>query len=41
MLQISELADLKIRFQDKDPLLVSTHYRRWFQEIENILKSIK
>ncbi len=40
MLQISELADLKIRFQDKDPLLVSTHYRRGFQEIENLLRDL-
>jgi len=38
MLDITELADVKLRFQDKSPIFVSANYRRGFEELENILK---
>ena len=37
-LSASRLADIQVRFQDKNPLFVSAHYRRGLQQIEDMLR---
>lgn len=36
-ISIQQLGDVKARFQDKDPIFISSHFRRGFQELEEVI----